>query len=153
LRSDVERKRLFGLAPLARSDAAAGLYTADATERTYRRLGELARAVLRAGWPVVVDAANLRRAERAAFAAVAKDAAVSFTIIDCVAAPELLRARVRSRLDEGGDASEADESVIDRLARVAEPLDGEERTCALVVDSATPGDDAALLARWRAGAR
>jgi aminoglycoside phosphotransferase family enzyme/predicted kinase len=153
LRSDVERKRLFGLAPLARSNGAVGLYTADATERTYRCLVALARAVLRAGWPVIVDAANLRRAERAAFAAVAKDAAVPFTILDCVAARELLRARVRARLDGGRDASEADESVIERLAQVAEPLDEQERACALVVDAATPGGAAALLARWRAGDR
>jgi aminoglycoside phosphotransferase family enzyme/predicted kinase len=150
LRSDVERKRLFGLAPLARSDAAVGLYAADATERTYRRLVELARGVLRAGWPVIVDAANLRRAERAAFAAVAKDAAVPFTIVDCVAARELLQARVRARLEGGRDASEADASVLERLAQVAEPLDDAERAGALVVDAALREDDAALLARWRA---
>jgi len=37
---------------------------ADATLRAFDRLAECARAVLRAGHPVIVDAAFLRRAER-----------------------------------------------------------------------------------------
>ncbi len=62
IRSDVERKRLFGLAP----DAASGgtIYTPEATARTYARLAELAESILAAGWSVIVDAAFLKRAER-----------------------------------------------------------------------------------------
>ncbi len=51
IRTDVERKRLHGIDAAARSGSAldAGLYTADATERTYRRVLALAEAVAAAG--------------------------------------------------------------------------------------------------------
>jgi hypothetical protein len=67
LRSDVERKRLFGLAPLEKSSGqrARDLYTAEATQRTYASLAQQAAGVLQAGFPVVVDATFLRRAHDA----------------------------------------------------------------------------------------
>ena len=69
VRSDVERKRLAGLAPMesSRSAADAGIYTPAFNERTYSRLLDCALACLRGGEHVVVDAANLRRREREAF--------------------------------------------------------------------------------------
>jgi len=51
-------------AALERSTDRARVYGPDATLRTFDRLAECARAVLRAGHPVIVDAAFLRRAER-----------------------------------------------------------------------------------------
>ncbi len=62
VRSDIERKRLFGIAPLANSEGA--IYTAEATLRTYDRLATLAATIVAAEVPVVVDAACLRRHER-----------------------------------------------------------------------------------------
>jgi aminoglycoside phosphotransferase family enzyme/predicted kinase len=149
VRSDVERKRLFGLAPLDRSGPEAGLYTADATARTYRRLLEVARVVLACGWPVVVDAAFLRAEERATFASLARAARVPFTILDCTAAEEVLRTRVRARLARGADASEADEAVLERLTAAAEALSASEREQAISVDTTAPIGAAALAGRWR----
>jgi predicted kinase len=113
LRSDVERKRLFGVAPLASSGSAidAGIYTAEATVRTYARLLDLARELLGAGWPVIVDAAFLRRAERDAFRALAAELGVGFEILYCSAPAAELRQRVSSRR---GDASEATTEVLDK---------------------------------------
>jgi len=51
LRSDVERKRLFGLTALEPSADRAQVYGPDATRRTFERLAECARAALRAGYP------------------------------------------------------------------------------------------------------
>ncbi|MGB2680507.1 MAG: AAA family ATPase, partial [Candidatus Competibacter sp.] len=57
IRSDVERKRLFGLGPLEDSRSVpGGLYTPDLNARTYRRLYELADELLAAGLPVLADA-------------------------------------------------------------------------------------------------
>ena len=65
LRSDVERKRLHGLAPRAQPPTpAGGIYTAEATRRTYALLHTTAALVLDAGWSVVVDA-GLPQAPRA----------------------------------------------------------------------------------------
>lgn len=124
LRSDVERKRLFGLGMLDDSRAqGVDLYGADSTARTYDRLLELARAALGAGYPVILDAAFLLRAERERARALASDMDVAFTILHCHAADSVLRERLRSRT---GDASEADAAVLDRLSGVVEPLTSDE---------------------------
>ncbi|MBI1193781.1 MAG: AAA family ATPase [Bacteroidetes bacterium] len=74
LRSDVERKRLHGLAAGADSPSqpAAGLYEAGASERTYAHLFALSAQLLEQGFPVVVDAAFLTRAQRAPFLTLAR---------------------------------------------------------------------------------
>lgn len=125
VRSDVERKRLFGLEPLARS-AASGVnaYTPEATRRTYDRLFALARGALRAGWPVVLDAAFLQRGERAQAMDLARELGVRLSILDCDAPLPVLRERLRLRQ---GDASEADLAVLEALRATAQPLDAGER--------------------------
>lgn len=125
IRSDVERKRMHGLEAQADSRAAGlAIYTHDATRRTYERLFMLARFALQAGFPVVLDAAFLRRDERAAARALALQLGVPFGILDCDAPPDVLRARLAQRR---GDASEADVQVLATLAAVAEPLEADER--------------------------
>ncbi|MEP7301893.1 MAG: AAA family ATPase [Caldimonas sp.] len=151
VRSDVERKRLFGIASLqsSRGLGAGAIYDAAANERTYERLFVVARTALLAGWPTVVDAAFLRRAERARFAALAATLAAPFTIVACRADPPLLRQRVAARRDRGDDASEADVDVLERLTNAAEPLDATEAALAIVSDAGpqqSPGD---LARRWK----
>ena len=151
-RSDVERKRLFGLAPLesSRERVAGGIYDADATRRTYARLLEIARIALAAGWPAIVDAAFLRREERAQFAALARSLRVPFAIVDCRAALQLLRARVVARQATAADASEADLAVLERLVHADEPIDDSENGCAIVFDGNAPEPADKLAGRWRA---
>jgi aminoglycoside phosphotransferase family enzyme/predicted kinase len=128
LRSDVERKRLAGLPALADSRAAGlDLYTAEMTARTYARLFALARPLLAAGLPVVLDAAFLRRAEREAARDLARQAGAGFALLACEAPMPELRRRLQARR---GDASEADVAVLERLAAVAEPLGPDERATA-----------------------
>jgi predicted kinase len=139
LRSDVERKRLHGLAPLDDS-AALGLdiYTSEASRRTFAQLAAQARALLAAGYPVIVDAAFLRRRERDAFHALARELGLPFAILHCHADPDRLRERVRQRRAAGGDPSEADLAVLARQQQQAEPLAPEEqqRTLDLATDQA-----------------
>lgn len=124
IRSDVERKRIFGLDMLASSRAqGVEIYTADATRRTYERLFALARIALQAGWPVVLDAAFLRREERSLAQDLAAAQGVPFSILACEAPERVLQDRLRSR---EGDASEADLAVLAKLAAVAEPLEAGE---------------------------
>lgn len=152
LRSDVERKRLFGLGALEASAAhvPGGIYGADATQRTYGQLLDAARTLLHSGWPVIVDAACLRRAERAALRALAAELAVPFTLLDCQADTETLVARIRARQQRHDDASEATESVLAFQLTVDEPLDAEERQHAITVDTTAAVDTAALAAQWLA---
>lgn len=125
LRSDVERKRLFGLGMLEDSHAQGlDLYSEQATARTYGQLLATARLALQAGYPVVLDAAFLRRAERDQAHALARELGLPFFILACDAPLPVLRERLLARK---GDASEADLAVLERLQAVAEPLGEDER--------------------------
>ncbi len=130
LRSDVERKRLFGLAAQDSSHSPLddGIYTAEATTRTYARLLALTRELLAAGWPVLVDAAFLKRDERAAFRALADEMRVGFGILATAAPVEELRRRIQAR---SGDASEATVDVLERQLAWFEALDDDERQLAI----------------------
>ena len=112
------------------------------------RLREIANIALAAGWPVIVDAAFLRRSERAAFAALAASLSVPFNVFDCQAELPLLRHRLVQRQVGGLDASEADVAVLERLTAVEEPLDAAEQAVAIVIDSAQPVSPATLTRRW-----
>ncbi len=124
LRSDVERKRLFGLGMLEDSHSRGlDLYNPQATARTYEYLFATARTLLQAGWPVVLDAAFLQRAEREAAYALARELQVPFSILDCQAPPQVLRERLLARRD---DASEADVTILEKLLSIAQPLEQDE---------------------------
>ena len=152
VRSDVERKRLFGVAPLesSRDRVPGGIYGAAATELTYARLLAIARTVLRAGWPTLVDAAFLRRAERDRFRALAETCAAPFAILHCRADMALLRERIVARGERGDDASEADLDVLERLRRSAEALDAAEIVSTLDCDAGSTIEPAELARRWAA---
>ncbi len=126
LRSDVERKRLFGLAARERSGSPldGGIYTPQAHLATYRRLEELAQLALHEGQSVIVDAAFLKRAERDAFRRLAANNDVPFAILACDAPAAELRRRVGARR---GDASEATLAVLERQLAGIEPLADDER--------------------------
>jgi hypothetical protein len=153
VRSDVERKRLHGLAWDAASGAAldAGLYGREATLRTYDRLAALAAGIADAGWPAVVDAAFLRRDERDAFARLAAARGIPFVIVSCVADEGTLRARIEARRAAGSDPSEATLAVLERQLATHQPLADDERLHVVALDTAA-GDaafDAGIAAALR----
>src|SRR5262249_5109652 len=105
LRSDVERKAMFGVAETEPLPPAA--YAAEVSTRLYARLAETARRVVVAGHSVVVDAVFARPDERAAIAAVAA-AEVGLHGLFLTADLDIRLARVGGR---SGDASDAGVSV------------------------------------------
>jgi aminoglycoside phosphotransferase family enzyme/predicted kinase len=144
LRSDVERKRLAGLGPLdpSHSPPDAGLYTREFNARTYARLVEAAGDALAGGCPVVVDAASLRRSERADLGRCAAANGAAFAVLHCVAPTDVLRARIAARSRAGTDASEAGVDLVDRQPGYWEPFDDAERRHVVQVDTTT-GDPVA----------
>jgi len=85
LRSDVERKHLFGLDQHEASDSGVGqnIYTPEATGQTYQRLAELARTITQAGYTVIVDASFLELAQRDHFRQLARQCGVPGILISC----------------------------------------------------------------------
>jgi uncharacterized protein len=136
LRSDLERKRMHNLAPLAPSGSglARGIYAPEATAAIYRRLGTLASLILTAGFPVVVDATFLKRTEREAFRVLAEELDAPFLILNFHAPLALLRARVVKRRARADDASEADLAVLERQIAMREPLAPAEMAAAILMD-------------------
>ena len=149
IRSDVERKRLQGLAPLARtaSPVGGGSYGADATERTYRRLLDFAGSAVDAGYSVIVDATFLKKAQRDMFRRDAEARGVPFVILDIVADPPTLRARIRERLAAKRDASEADIAVLEHQLATHEPLQPDEIPYCVELDSTTATDSVPVAVR------
>jgi aminoglycoside phosphotransferase family enzyme/predicted kinase len=128
LRSDVERKRYFGLKENSQTHSApsAGIYTLEATQKIYQHLLQLCREILLAGFTVLVDATFLQRQHRDLFRSLADELNLPFTIMHCEANNETLQQRVRRRLEEKKDASEANETVLARQQQKQDPLAADE---------------------------
>ena len=137
VRSDVERKRLHGYAAAAdtQSDLKAGIYSADASARTYQQLATLARTVIEAGYPVIIDATFLQFAQREQFRQLSVSLDVPFVLLQCEADRDTLSARIRNRQTVGGDPSEAGIEVLDAQLAARELLLPEEMAAVLSVNS------------------
>jgi aminoglycoside phosphotransferase family enzyme/predicted kinase len=130
VRSDLERKRLTGTAPLAHRefDVRAGAYDEASTNRTYARLLECAEAALEAGLHVIVDAAFLDSRQRQLFHALAIERRCPFLIIACSAPRAVLEARLAQRAATGNDPSEATATVLEHQLQVEDALAAHELT-------------------------
>jgi predicted kinase len=150
VRSDVERKRLAGLSERAKSGAAVdgGIYAKHFSARTYERLADLASAIIRGGFPAIVDATFLRRSHRRRFRMLAEKLGVPFKILDFPTPEAICRGRIQRRALSGTDASEASETILDRQLQRDEPLDDEERTLTYRIDASGSGGIERLLSEF-----
>ncbi len=137
IRSDLERKRLEGVAAAAHRSQGVGArpYTPGMNHRTYERVLACAEAVLDAGLPAIVDASFLDRRRRDAAHALARRRSATFLILDCRADEATLRLRLRQRMERGLDASEATPAVLDSQLAAYRPLDDDERPHSLSLDT------------------
>jgi aminoglycoside phosphotransferase family enzyme/predicted kinase len=143
VRSDVERKRLRGLARTARtgSDADAGIYTPRDTEKTYARLAGIASTIVSGGHAAIVDATFLTRRQRTSFIeALHAEPACRCVVIDCHAPEDLLEARVAERAATGRDASEANAAILQRQLETRDPVEAGEVDIIIRVDTTNPVD-------------
>ena len=138
VRSDIERKALFGIAETEKLPADA--YEEEVTARVYATLTEKARRILAAGHSAIVDAVFADPRERAGLEAMAKSANIPLRGLFLTADLDTRVARVGSR---ARDASDADASVAQAQERYdLGPLEW------TAVDAS--GAPAATLARARA---
>lgn len=146
LHSDVERKRLFGLAPEARTTDRTDIYTKEASKRTYQRLVELARICLQAGKSVVIDATCLLQEQRRPFFALAQELTLPLVILDCQLPQSELQKRLNQRQQLNQDPSEATFEVVQQQLDYREPLSSQERRYCLTIDT-TQAVDGKTLAK------
>ncbi|MET0867050.1 MAG: AAA family ATPase [Pseudorhodoplanes sp.] len=111
LRSDVMRKRLFGVGETEKLPQEA--YQPEVTGRIYSALAAQARRILAAGQCAVVDAVFAKDDERREIAALAKAAGLGFRGLFLTADLATRIARVGARVN---DASDADEQVVRKQA-------------------------------------
>lgn len=134
LRSDVERKRLHGMDSTARTG---GIYTQDATARTYERLRTLASMVMQSGWTAVVDATFLQHAHRRSFAELAEALGVPFLILDVQTDVATMRSRIVKRMQEDRDASDANLAILERQLSTHDRFSADEIAHVVPVDGSS----------------
>jgi len=148
IRSDLERKRLAGLAERQRSDSALeqGIYSPGSSARVYERLAECTDHALAGGCTVILDAAFHRRKDRMHVRSQAARRGVALQLIHCHAPRHVLEARIGRRARSGSDASEADLAVLKWQEEYLEPISDEEGFAVIDADTTRPEVVAEVLA-------
>ena len=115
LRSDVVRKELVGLAGQnAAAPFGKGIYTRAMTVKTYTEMAKQAAVVIARGEAVVIDASNLKYADRKLFYQAAQAAEVPARLVVCRAPRPVIEENLKRRAQAGGDASDADITITRR---------------------------------------
>jgi aminoglycoside phosphotransferase family enzyme/adenylate kinase family enzyme len=140
IRSDVERKRLSGLEPKGESDSEPmdGIYSEEATWKTYQRLLDLAEDLISFGFITIVDATFLKHDQRKLFAAMAERMLAPFVILDMRFSEQVLHERVRARIEHGDGVSEANEEILDLQLDMSDQLEEYELSSVVVVTEDHP---------------
>ena len=136
IRSDIERKRLFNLAPESASHSAlnAHIYSPEATEKTAAHIESLTKNVLTAGYLVIIDATFIKKNQRIRAQQMAKELKVPFVIVECQAPYETLKRHIVERQEYKSDPSEARLEVLEWQQTEMEALSPEERQHTVTID-------------------
>ena len=134
IRSDIERKRLFGYRAQepTGSGLGGGLYTEEANLKTYQHLADCAKAVIAAGFSAIVDAAFLKTQQRDLFLQLAESCGIPFIIVAFQASDAELCRRIRHRQQ---DASEATLDVLQHQYASAQPFFAKEQRYVITINT------------------
>ncbi len=144
LRSDVERKRLFKQSKGSHSHKPfnTGIYSPEASSQTYQYLSDQADLILTSGYPVIIDAAFLHYEQRQLFYQLARKKSAPFVILHFTARPDTLRQRISQRIN---DVSDADRSVLEQQLLNWKPLQDNEQSYVINIDTESPFDPDTLV--------
>ena len=148
IRADVERKRLFNIK--AEQNSAAniqqGIYTKEATHKTYLKLLELTECIVDAGFPVIVDATFSTTEQRTLFRKLASQKHVDFIILNFIVSEETLKQRIRNRKK---GISDADITVLENQIKNWQPIERDEEKYSISINTEEPLDIEQLLSRLK----
>lgn len=151
VRSDIERKRLFGFGEHENTGSAvgSGIYTEQADRDTYDRLLHDAAGIIQGGYTALIDATFIKREPRRRFRHLAEQLNVPCVILSCNAPVDELKRRIAQRERTGADPSEAGLAVLDSQLEASDPLDDSERRSTVAVDTVRPPTLQALIEQLR----
>jgi aminoglycoside phosphotransferase family enzyme/adenylate kinase family enzyme len=137
LRSDVERKQIFGMKDTARDKSGInkGIYTEEASQQTYECLLQIAGGVLNSGYSVIIDAAFLKEDQRQKFFKYARKFNIPFLILHSKVNMDIQRQRLRIRQQQNRDASDANNGILNQQITHHEPLTNAELSHTITVDT------------------
>lgn len=137
VRSDIERKRLYGFESSERTQPSInkGIYTAQSSRETYERLADLSKIILTSGFTVIVDACFLNHELRLMFRKLAEELTVPFIILDFQASEDTLKQRITLRAKNRLEPSEADLGVLQYQLDNHRPFNKQEKPYVLVADT------------------
>jgi len=150
IRSDVERKRLFGLFDGSQGSLLKGdMYALEATRATYQRLLDLTKSIIEDGYSVIVDATFIQLKQRQMFYQAFDKIDIPIIIIDLQVEKRELRERVRKRSNDQNNISDADVSVLEQQVHSLEPLKDTEKVTILPVNANITLDSKAIVNKVR----
>jgi len=137
LRSDVERKRLSGVAELNRNEKGinAGIYSAEMSEKTYQYLQGLAKELLQLNRIVLIDATFLKEHDRFEFRKLANEFSIPFLILHCTAPLDVMKQRITERATNNADASDADLNVLENQLATSQQFSEVEHQFLIEIDT------------------
>ncbi|MCK4724006.1 MAG: AAA family ATPase, partial [Dehalococcoidia bacterium] len=101
--SDVTRKRLASI-PLTEhhfEEFDTGIYSTEATRKTYDKMFSEAKSILTEGGSVILDASFIKSQERQTAKRLAEEADADFFIVECTLDEAIIRERLDKRMKEG----------------------------------------------------
>ena len=144
IRSDVARKTLSGLSPLAStgSSVGEGIYHPSRSDEVFTSIAEFAEALLLGGEHVIIDATFIEKSRRLAFLSLAEKLGVRAKIVYCKAPIAILRQRIEKHSESNQDPSEANLDVLDAQLTKFQPPGSDEPVIEIATDR--PIGDATL---------
>lgn len=116
IRSDEVRKKISGMPVERHTYVGFGedIYNFDMTEKTYNQMVEIMLENVRCGKKVILDATFLKKWQREIIVKACKDRGLNPFFIYFFAPEDLLFKRIRDRIKEGKDISDAHEEILKR---------------------------------------
>lgn len=134
--SDTERKRLFGLKEqeVSNSKINDGIYTKEANAKTYKKLQEITELCIKNHYNIILDATFLKINHRKNIIEIAEKLKVDYFLIGFKINEDILKERIKKRLQSKDFRSEANLEVLQRQLEVYEPFTKDELKRGILLD-------------------
>jgi uncharacterized protein len=137
IRSDLLRKRLFGLGESQKSGSAVGegIYVSSADDDVYAGMRRRVEPVLGERHNVILDATFLHREQRAQAIQLASEFGAKLVFVSATVPQKEVQRRIRARQQSAADASEADLTVLEHQLKILEAMTDFEKSRSITIDS------------------